>query len=144
MDNKLILDINKWHENGEYDKIIDTILAIPKADYDFEVIGELARAYNNVDLYDTAIEWLMSVSEKGTNDSLWNFRLEYSYFYKKDYKKALELFEKSYKLGDFQSLKYIDLCIEELERNKRLPQQDNSMNTISENTNSRLPHSPND
>lgn len=142
MDNKLILDINKWHENGEYDKIIDTILAIPKEDYDFEVIGELARAYNNVDLYDTAIEWLMSVSEKGTNDSLWNFRLGYSYFYKKDYKKALELFEKSYKLGDFQSLKYIDLCIEELERNKRLPQQDNSMNTIFENTNSRLPHSP--
>ncbi len=144
MDNKLILDINKWHENGEYDKIIDTILAIPKADYDFEVIGELARAYNNVDLYDTAIEWLMSVSEKGTNDPLWNFRLGYSYFYKEDFEKALKLFEKAHALGDSRSFEFIDDCIEELERNKRLPQQDNSMNTISENTNSRLPHSPND
>ena len=37
----------KWHEKGQYQKIIDALEAIPAEEHTPEMDSELARAYNN-------------------------------------------------------------------------------------------------
>ncbi len=99
MDNKLSGQLQKWHNECENQKIIDRILELPEEQRDYDLIGLLARAYNNNDEYDKAIGQLLSVKEQGENDSLWCFRLAYAYFYKNENERALELFERCKELN---------------------------------------------
>jgi len=94
MDSILSAQINIWHNKDEHKKIIEAIEKIPESEWDYETIGLLARAYNNIDDYGAAVKLLESVKEQGENDSLWLFRLGYAYYYLENYEKALELFEK--------------------------------------------------
>lgn len=137
MIDNLILRLKQLHENNKHAEIIEIILETPETEINYEITGLLARAYNNIDELDKAIDCLMSVYEKGKNDAIWNFRLGYSYFYKDDYEKALELFEKSYVLGDAQSLEYIEDCRKILGIGKQQLKDDNSLKTEQN-----LPHSP--
>ncbi len=130
MDKELLKQLQEWHETGDYEMIINTILDIPKDQRDYDLIGQLARAYNNNDEYDKAIEQLLSVKEQGENDSLWLFRLAYAFFYLDEYETALELFEKCKKINpkepdaDF----FINLCKENLSDNSDDdPEQDDEV-----------------
>ena len=76
MEEKLLEQLNIWHETDEYQKIIDTIEDMEEHDY--ETICHLARAYNNrgeAGDYDRAIQLLQMVSDIGQEDPLWHYRL---------------------------------------------------------------------
>ena len=44
----ILQQCQKWHENDEYQKIIDALEAIPAEERTPEMDSELARAYNNL------------------------------------------------------------------------------------------------
>ena len=92
---KKIKDLSDLEKDQE---IIDMIEALPAEQLNNEIIGQLARAYINVQNYEKAIEVLKSIEKDEKNTMLWNYRMGCSYFYLKDYKKAEEYFLKAYNL----------------------------------------------
>lgn len=89
--NKLITQLNEWHAQEEYVKIVNAIANVATSDINNELKGQLGRAFNNVSKYDTAIKVLEEVHQKDRDD-IWNFRMGYAFFYKKDYRNSLESF----------------------------------------------------
>ena len=63
MDQTLIEQLNRWHEEDEQQQIVDTLSAIPEEDRDYEAVGRLGRAYNNLGLYEEALVHLGSIAE---------------------------------------------------------------------------------
>ncbi len=51
----------RWHEDDEFQKIVDAILALPEEERDYDLTGQLARALNNLEDYETAAEVLLTV-----------------------------------------------------------------------------------
>ena len=49
MGSRLLKQLQEWHEQDEYQKIVDAIKAIPKEKWDYDMISHLARAYNNLE-----------------------------------------------------------------------------------------------
>lgn len=109
MNKEIFSKIEEYHENDEHEKILEIILNIPKKQRDYEVIGLLARAYNNLEKYDLAIEELLSIKEKGENDSLWQMRMGYAYHFSNKFEEAMTFFEKCKKLNPKE--KNIDLFL---------------------------------
>lgn len=96
-----------WHENDEYQKIIDALEALPEEDHTPETDSELARAYNNLADHTTpegkamlrkAIALLKPHEEHFQGDHCWNFRMGYAYFFLYQEGIALRYFEKALKL----------------------------------------------
>ncbi|WP_251383849.1 SMI1/KNR4 family protein [Paenibacillus sp. MER 99-2] len=111
MERELLEQLNAWHEQDEYKRIIEHIHNIPESDRSYELVGQLARAYNNTGRYREAIEQLLSVHERGTNDPLWQYRLGYAYAYIASYEKALLAFERANELlpHDDSTLEFLEL-----------------------------------
>ena len=89
-DMDILQQCQKWHENDEYQKIIDALEAIPAEERTPEMDSELARAYNNLadpnkpggkDMLKKAIALLKPHEEYFEGDHYWNFRMGYSYYY---------------------------------------------------------------
>lgn len=99
MDKDLMNELTLWHNKSQYKKIIKRIMEIPEADRDYDLVSHLARALNNQDNYNEAINYLLSVQEQGEHDSLWHFRLGYAYYYNKQYKEAIAAFEQAVELN---------------------------------------------
>lgn len=91
-DLSLLDEIEQWHSDDKHFKIIDAILEVPKSDRDYELTCLLARAYNNMEEYEKALELLLSVEGEGKYDLTWHFRIGFSYYYLD----ALELAEKAF------------------------------------------------
>ncbi|MDR0900423.1 MAG: hypothetical protein LBM26_02080 [Methanobrevibacter sp.] len=104
MDKRLIKRLELWYENEEFDKIIAKILEIPEDERGYHMTSQLARAYNNIELYQEAMELLISIKKEGINDHSWHFRIAYSYFFLGNFKKALEEFKIAIDLGDKEPL----------------------------------------
>ncbi len=100
MEKEILNQLEVWFQNDEHQEIVDLIKALPKEDLNYNLIGQLGRAYNNLEQYDLALEVLSSVANLGSDDALWNFRMAYSYFYKNDYQEALPFLERCLELGD--------------------------------------------
>ena len=49
MENELLLQLNEWHEKDEFNNIIDRIKLFSPEELSFDLIGHLARAYNNIE-----------------------------------------------------------------------------------------------
>ena len=111
----IIEEINELHENDEHEKIIDIITAIPNEERDSELFSLLARAYNNVERYDEALDNLMYIREEGIDDALWNYRVGYAYYYKDDKEAAENYFKKAYDLNndDTDAYNFYMLCSED-------------------------------
>ncbi|MFB9326355.1 Imm51 family immunity protein [Paenibacillus aurantiacus] len=88
MEPNLYAQIMQWHKDNEHQQIVDTLLKIPPADRDYDMISSIGRAYNNLSLYEEALEQLTSIAEQGKNDPLWYYRIGYSYYYLKRYEEA--------------------------------------------------------
>ena len=100
----ILQQCQKWHENDEYQKIIDTLEAIPAGERTPEEDSELARAYNNLadpgrpdysELLKKAISLLQPHEKYFAGDHFWNFRMGYSYYYLDQEGRALRYFEKA-------------------------------------------------
>ncbi len=59
-------------------------------------MGELGRAYNNIEEYEKGLEILKSIENEVGDTALWNWRIGYSYFFLEDYTKAEKYFLKVY------------------------------------------------
>ncbi|MFR6028150.1 MAG: hypothetical protein ACLUHG_01815 [Sutterella wadsworthensis] len=86
----LLEKCRKWHEAGQFPKIIEALEALGEDGRTPELASELARAYNNEADPNTpegrrmlhrAIELLEPHEEALGATYLWNFRLGYAYYY---------------------------------------------------------------
>ena len=111
----IIEEINQLHENDEHEKIIEIITAISNEERDSELFSMLARAYNNIGKYDEALDNLMYIREEGIDDTLWNYRVGYAYYYKGEKEKAENYFKKAYDLNneDIDAYNFYMLCSED-------------------------------
>ena len=128
--NEFMKQLERWHEEDEYQKIVDAIEALPQEELTFPLVSGLARAYNNLamdvpppqdrKLYQRALDLLLSV-EEGLEEAVredpdaahtWNFRVAYAYYYTDQEGKALPHFEKALEArpGDEDTQEFIRYC----------------------------------
>ena len=98
MKKELLEKIGKLHEAEKYQEIIDLIERLPKEQLDIDLIGELGRAYNNIENYEKGLEILKTIESEVGDTVLWNWRVGYSYFFLEDYVNAKKHFLKAYEL----------------------------------------------
>ena len=98
MKKELLEKIERLDELWKYQEIIDLIEALPTEQLDTELIGELGKAYSNIENYEKGLEILKSIENEEGDNALWNWRVGYSYFFLKDYIKAEKYFLKAYEL----------------------------------------------
>ena len=99
MKKELLEKIERLDELWKYQEIIDLIEALPTEQLDTELIGELGRAYNNVENYQKGLEILKSIETEVGDTALWNWRVGYSYFFLKDFISAKKCLLKTYELN---------------------------------------------
>ena len=115
-DMDILKQCQKWHENDEYQKIIDALEAIPERTPEMD--SELARAYNNLalpedrELYQKALTLLKPHADYFAGDHRWNFRMGYAYYYLDQEGLALPYFRAALEKlpGDEDTQKLIDAC----------------------------------
>ena len=84
---ELLRQIEEWNQAGQYWKIIHAVDALPPEERGYQLTCQQARASNNLvavkgeerSLLEKAAALLESVREEGKEDTLWHFRLGYSY-----------------------------------------------------------------
>ena len=114
----LLQQCQKWLEDEEYQKIKDTLEAIPIEERTPEIDSELARAYiagadvAERESFEKALELLAPHEEYFAEDHCWNYRIASAYYYLDQEGPALRYFEKALKArpGDEDTLEYIDDC----------------------------------
>lgn len=98
---ELIKKLNDWHSTGNHLKVVLELKSLPETNNSYLLTSLLARALNNLNLYEEALELLKSVSEQGKEDRDWQFRVGYSLFYIDGREtEAIPYFEKAIELGD--------------------------------------------
>ncbi|WP_405083131.1 SMI1/KNR4 family protein [Paenibacillus chitinolyticus] len=121
MKETLTNQLNEWHEEDEHRKIVDLLIAIPDEERDYEAVSLLARAYNNLGLYEEALCQLENIAEAGKEDSLWHYRAGFSLYHLKRYEEAAQAFRKSEELkpGDQSTEYYSRRSIQKAKKQKR-------------------------
>ncbi len=116
-DDSLIEQITAWHENEEHDRIIKAVLKIPEEERGYELTCLLARAYNNTEEYEEALDLLLSVGDEGKHDLMWYFRIGYAYYYLEQLEAAEKAFERVLKSdsGNSDARDFLEWTREEIE-----------------------------
>ena len=133
----LVENIALWHKNGDHSKIVRTVLALPDDERTNELIGFMARAYNNLSQYALAEQYLLSIPEEDRG-AAWHYRLSYAYFYshreeeaRTEIQRALEIEPDDQFSLDFAA--YIDrVALSKGGKQTFAYAEDGSMNTIRE------------
>ncbi|MDR2944634.1 MAG: DUF4261 domain-containing protein [Methanosarcinales archaeon] len=119
--------IDVLHGEDDHIQIIELITEIPENERDYELTCLLARAYNNSDEYEKALDLLLSAEEEGKYDLMWHFRIGYAYYYLD----RLEAAEKSFVRvlesdpGDTDARDFLEWIREEIkEANEIKPEQE--------------------
>ena len=97
-------ELDILHKQDKNQEIIDIITSLPEEELDYNILGKLARAYNNNNQCEKGLEVLFKMKDEGENDSLWNFRVGYSYYYSEKAKENPEYLE--------EAKKYFEKCLE--------------------------------
>ena len=97
-------ELNILHNQGKNQEIIDIINSLPEEDLNYDILGKLARAYNNNGQCEEGLKVLLSLKDEGEEESLWNFRVGYSYYYSEKAKENPEYLE--------EAKKYFERCLE--------------------------------
>jgi tetratricopeptide (TPR) repeat protein len=87
------------HREDRNQEIIDIINSLPKEELTYDILGKLARAYNNNNEYDKGMEILLQLKDEGENTALWNFRIGYSCYYSGRLEEAQKYFERCLELN---------------------------------------------
>ncbi len=130
----LLEQIQRWHEQDENQQIIDSIEGMPLDQRDYQLVGLLARAYNNLarpwrddyrPLLEKAAALLLSVADQGAEDPIWHYRLGYSYYYLDQEERALPYFERAVALDpeDQDALYFIEQCRQIVAQKEEGPQR---------------------
>ena len=109
---KLLEQITNWVDNGEYLKVLETLLDIPREDYDTQLVGILARTYNSLGEYEKAIPLLLSIEDESQDDTNWFYRLGNSYYYTGRIEEAEECFIRAAELDpdDVDTKEFVYRC----------------------------------
>lgn len=118
----LLEKCRKWHEAGQFPKIIEALEALGEDGRTPELASELARAYNNEADPNTsegrlmlhrAIELLEPHEEALGATYLWNFRLGYAYYYLDHEGRALSRFRRAHeaKPEDEDAKEFMEDCL---------------------------------
>ena len=118
----LLEKCQKWHEAGQFPKIIEALEALGEDGRTPELASELARAYNNEADPNTsegrlmlhrAIELLEPHEEALGATYLWNFRLGYAYYYLAQEGRALSRFRRAHeaKPEDKDAKEFMEDCL---------------------------------
>ena len=118
--------LDKWHEEEKHEEIVNEILKLNQEEKNIEILGKLARAYNNLEQYDKALEILKSMEKSEKDTALWNYRIGYTYFYmdgkekeaEKHFKKALKINPDEEDVPYFLMQIYQNYSIDATENNK--------------------------
>jgi len=110
MNEELLEQLETWHEQDEYEKIVEAVQEIPAEERDYELVNHLGRALNNLERYEEAVEQFLTVAEEGADDPLWQYRIGLAYYYLEQYDKAEQAFERSDELepGDEDTLEFLE------------------------------------
>nr|WP_154894465.1 SMI1/KNR4 family protein [Paenibacillus xylanexedens] len=110
MRDELLEQLEEWHEQDEFEEIVDAITAIDVEERDYELIGHLGRALNNLERYEEAVEQFLTVAEEGQDDPLWHYRIGLAYYYLEQYEKARAAFENADRLdpGDEDTQEFLE------------------------------------
>ena len=116
MSEELQEQLSQWHEDDEFQKIVDVLLAIPEEERNYDLTGQLARALNNLEDYETAVEILLGAETEGENDPLWHYRLGYAYYYSNSFELARDRFLRVLELApeDEDARMFLGWCDEQL------------------------------
>ena len=114
----LLQQCQKWLEDEEYQKIKDTLEAIPIEERTPEIDSELARTYiagadaAERESFEKALELLAPHEAYFAEDHCWNYRIASAYYYLDQEGPALCYFGKALEArpGDEDTLEYIDDC----------------------------------
>ncbi len=131
----ILQQCQKWHENDEHQKIIDTLEAIPQEAHTADIDMELARAYNNLGapgepegrrMLKHAIELMQAHEEELKETYFWNFRMGYAWYYLDQEGRAIPYLRKALELhpGDdpkLNSRQDIEEFLEDCTRRTSLP-----------------------
>lgn len=122
MKKELLDQCNRWHEEDEFQRIADAVSEVPEEEWDYELVSQLARAYNNLGEYQKALELLESVKAEGETDPLWHFRIGYSLYYLDRDQEAKEEFERTCEMApeDRDAWYLLACCCELLGEEPRL------------------------
>lgn len=118
----LLEKCQKWHEAGQFPKIIEALEALGEDGRTPGLASELARAYNNEADPNTsegrlmlhrAIELLEPHEEALGATYLWNFRLGYAYYYLDQEGRALSRFRRAHeaKPEDEDAKEFMEDCL---------------------------------
>ena len=109
---KLLNQVSKWVDQGEYLKVLETLLDIPREDYNTQLVGILARTYNSLGEYEKAIPLLLSIEDESRDDTNWFYRLGNSYYYTGRTEEAEECFIHAAELDpdDIDTQEFIYRC----------------------------------
>lgn len=110
MRDDLLTQLEEWHEEDEYEEIVDAITEIPEEERDYELISHLGRAFNNLERYEEAIEQFLAIKEEGADDPLWHYRIGLAYYYQEQYDDAEREFRITDQLdpGDEDTLEFLE------------------------------------
>lgn len=113
--------LNQWHEEDEHQRIVDVLLAIPENERDYETINRLARACNNLGLYEEALHHFESIAEAGQHDPLWNYRVGFALYHAKRYEDAAQALRTADQLepGDEDVEYLMQLSVQKAEKQQR-------------------------
>ena len=131
----ILQQCQKWHENNEHQKIIDTLEAISQEEHTADIDMELARAYNNLGapgepegrrMLKHAIELMQAHEEELKETYSWNFRMGYAWYYLDQEGRAIPYLRKALELhsGDdpkLNSRQDIEEFLEDCTRRTSLP-----------------------
>ncbi|WP_313637929.1 SMI1/KNR4 family protein [Paenibacillus sp.] len=92
MSDELLAQLDTWHEEDEFQEIVDAIMEIPEEERDYVLTSHLGRALNNLGQYEEGLEQFLTIAEEGEEDPLWHYRIGVSYYYLKQYEEALKAF----------------------------------------------------
>jgi hypothetical protein len=96
----LIVRLMGWHEKDQHRKIIIALESYGRENWDYELSSFYARALNNVERYQEALDVLLPLRDQGKGDGVWYFRVGYSLYYLNREAEAVEYFQKAIDYGD--------------------------------------------
>ncbi len=117
MSKELLNKLKSWYEDDQHDQIAEAIEQLPESERDYEIVSHYGRALNNLGRYSEALQQLLSIEQQGRQDSVWHWRIGYSYFFLQRWEEALSAFEQADKLEpDETTQEFIEACRDTMER----------------------------
>ena len=98
---ELLEQCQRWCDEGDYQKIIDALEAVPAENRTPEMDSELARGYiaiageDDREPYEKAIALLEPHADYFKGDHCWNYRMASAWYYLGQYGTALRYFEQA-------------------------------------------------